>query len=92
MFIHIGGDVTVMARSVIAILDAKRQGQAPDTQAFLKFMEEQGSIVRIDEAEQKSYVITDTTVYISPISSVTLKKRAEDSPLAVDESDYRLEG
>lgn len=82
----------VMARSVIAILDAKRQGQATDTQAFLQSMGEQDAVVRIDEVEQKSYVITDTTVYISPISSVTLKKRAEDSQFALGESDYRLEG
>ena len=92
MFIHIGGDVTVMARSVIAILDAKRQAQSPDTQAFVQDMRKKGAVVRIDEIEHKSYVITDTTVYISPISSVTLKKRAEEAPFVLDESDNRLEG
>ncbi len=85
MFIHIGGDITVMARNVIAIIDAKRREQADDTQTFLQSMREQGTLVEIDETEKKSYVITDTTVYISPISSITLKKRAESSQYSLED-------
>ncbi len=76
VFIHLGGDVTVSTKHVIAILDS-RNAELEATQEFLRDMERQGLVFTIDDKDRKSFVITDTCVYISPISTVTLKKRAE---------------
>ena len=75
MFIHLGADVTISAKKVIAMLDARR-AKTGATLEFLTYMEEQGKLIRIEDKEVKSYVITDDCVYISPISATTLKKRA----------------
>ncbi len=75
MFIHLGGDVTIAANAVIAIIDVKHT-QNDATQEFLNHMKTTGKLYRIEEKDSKSYVITDDCVYISPISATTLKKRA----------------
>ncbi|MBX6395567.1 MAG: DUF370 domain-containing protein [Alicyclobacillaceae bacterium] len=76
MFIHLGGDIMVPAKEVIAILDAKMTEVCDDTRNFLHLADEDGFVVRIEPGEGKSLVITTRKVYISPISSLTLKKRA----------------
>lgn len=75
MFIHLGGDVTIAVTNVIAIIDV-RHSKNDVTQEFLNQMEVSGKLYRIEEKDSKSYVITDDCVYISPISAITLKKRA----------------
>ena len=69
MYLHIGGDYVIRAEAIIAIIDIKGQLPSPRT----------GRLITIDENDHKSYVITDSVDYISPISSVTLKKRMEAS-------------
>ena len=69
MYLHIGGDYVIRAEAIIAIIDIKGQLPSPRT----------GRLITIDENDRKSYVITDSVDYISPISSVTLKKRMEAS-------------
>ncbi|WP_018131398.1 extracellular matrix regulator RemB [Effusibacillus pohliae] len=76
MFIHLGGDVMVSSKEVIAIFDLKMKEAADSTQEFLKVAEEEGFVVVVDENESKSFVVTNRKVYFSPISSLTLKKRA----------------
>ncbi|GAX88719.1 extracellular matrix regulator RemB [Effusibacillus lacus] len=76
MFIHLGGDVMVPSKEVIAIFDLKMKESADATREFLNVAEEEGFIVVIDENESKSFVVTNRKVYFSPISSLTLKKRA----------------
>ncbi len=75
MFIHLGGDIAIAANNVIAIIDVKH-AKNDSTQEFLNQMHTLGKLYRIEEKASKSYVITDDCVYISPISSTTLKKRA----------------
>lgn len=77
MFIHLGGEVMVSAHSIISIIDVKNAEHAEITKEFIQSKHTDKTIVIIDANDHKSYVITDTLVYISPISSVTLKKRAE---------------
>ncbi|BCJ87467.1 extracellular matrix regulator RemB [Effusibacillus dendaii] len=76
MFIHLGGDVMVPSREVIAIFETKTKDLAESTKEFLNVAEEEGFVIVIDENESKSFVVTDKNVYFSPISSLTLKKRA----------------
>lgn len=80
MFLHIGGDVVIPIRNVIAILDIESTTISKDTKEFLKIAEEEGFIESISHDLPKSFIITETDkkskIYLSPISSVTLQKRS----------------
>jgi extracellular matrix regulatory protein B len=80
MFLHIGGDIVVPMKNVIAILDIETTTLSKDTKEFLKIAEEEGFIQAISEDIPKSFIITETEkkskIYLSPISSSTLQKRS----------------
>ncbi|MCX7843328.1 MAG: DUF370 domain-containing protein [Clostridia bacterium] len=80
MFLHIGGDVVIPIKDVIAILDIESTTISKDTKEFLKISEEEGFIESISYDLPKSFIITEhdkkSKIYLSPISSVTLQKRA----------------
>ncbi len=81
MFLHIGGDVVIPIKNVIAIMDIDTTTISKDTREFLKVAEEEGFVVSISEDLPKSFIITETDkkskIYLSPISSVTLQKRSK---------------
>ena len=80
MFLHLGGDVIVPKDKIIAIFDLKITKKSETNRDFLAVAEEEEFIVRITEKENaKSFVITSEAIYYSPISSITLKKRAGES-------------
>ncbi len=80
MFLHIGGDVVIPVRNIIAILDIDTTTVSRDTKDFLKIAEEEGFIESITNDLPKSFIITETDkkskIYLSPISSITLQKRS----------------
>jgi hypothetical protein len=77
MFLHLGGDVVVSKEDIIAILDMRTR-QAPITKEFIEIARDEGFIKSIyDQEKEKSFVITTRDIYMSPISCITLKKRAE---------------
>ncbi|SEM83478.1 protein of unknown function [Lihuaxuella thermophila] len=67
----------IRIREVIAILDAGAQRTQTVTDPLIEAAMKEGKMEQISPEEIKSYVITDDKVYASPISSVTLKKRAD---------------
>ena len=76
MFIHLGGDTLVNSKRIIAILNVDSALVANSTKEFLKTAQEEGFIADCDQKDYKSVVITDKDIYYSPISTLTLKKRA----------------
>lgn len=80
MFLHIGGDVVVPMKSVIAILDIETTTISKDSKEFLRVAEEEGFIIAISDDLPRSFIITEadkkSKIYLSPISSVTLQKRS----------------
>lgn len=80
MFLHIGGDFVVPIKNVIAILDLESTTLSKDTKDFLSIAEEEGFIESISDDIPKSFIITEidkkSKIYLSPISSITLQKRA----------------
>ena len=76
LFIHLGDNVLVPLKEIIAIIDAKMEQSTESMKEFLQISDEEGFVVAIDEDEVKSYVVTTKKVYYSPISSLTLKKRS----------------
>jgi len=78
MFIHLGGNRMISVNEVIAILDATVKKSSFTSSPFFTHAKQHGWIEMISAEEIKSYVITDYKIYASPISSLTLKKRAQD--------------
>ncbi|MCX8128981.1 MAG: DUF370 domain-containing protein [Clostridia bacterium] len=80
MFLHIGGDVVIPVKNIIAIMDIETTTISKDTKEFLKIAEEEGFIESISHDLPKSFIITEydkkSKIYLSPISSVTLQKRS----------------
>jgi hypothetical protein len=78
MFLHLGGDVVVLKKDVIAILDIRTR-QTAVTKEFIETAREEGFIKNVYEKDrEKSFVVTTRDVYMSPISCSTLKKRSDD--------------
>ncbi|MCL4424868.1 MAG: DUF370 domain-containing protein [Firmicutes bacterium] len=75
MFLHIGSDISVPLRDIIAILDLEASN-APPTRDFLGLARNAGHLRPVTDQPPKSYIITGQEVFLSPISSLTLLKRA----------------
>lgn len=78
MYVHIGGEYQIPARTILAILDLDQ----PDTlepgsanQRYLQRAEAQQRVEWIDWEVPRSFIVTLDRVYLSPISAATLRKR-----------------
>ncbi|TEB04137.1 hypothetical protein Psch_03859 [Pelotomaculum schinkii] len=77
MFLHLGGDVVVPKKDIIAILDYRTK-LSPATREFLEISKDEGFIKKISQNDKdKAYIVTNKEIYISPISCVTLRKRSD---------------
>lgn len=87
MFIHLGGDVVVSKEEVIAILSTQLMKKTEVNREFMELAENDGFIDQItDRSTAKSVIITTKKIFLSPISSVTLKKRSDEIIETMDSS------
>ena len=80
MYLHLGQDTVVKLSEVVAIFDLENASIAKATKRYLAQAQKQGLVVNVSTELPKSFVVCvdekgRTTVYISQISSATLKKR-----------------
>lgn len=76
MFLHLGSELSVLKKNIIGIFDYDIVKKSKDTKEFLEIATNEGTINKIkDSTKNKSFVVTDEHVYLSPISSLTLEKR-----------------
>ncbi len=75
MFLHLGADTVIPLREVVAINDLKHM-PAKTNVAFIEKMRQADMVVDVSDNQAKSFVITDSKIYLSAISAMTLKKRA----------------
>lgn len=75
MFIHIGGDTMVEVKDIIGIFRLHAKDDIRSIPVLVE-AEEQNTIEVVDVGDVKSFIVTDGKVFLSPISSTTLKKRA----------------
>jgi len=80
LFIHLGGDTVVSLKDVIVILNFDLDGHLTVTQEFLAYCQSKRQVVYISEETPKTVIVTKDKVYYSPISSITLKRRAMLTP------------
>ncbi len=82
MFLHLGADVVVNDKDVVAIMDMETTSISKITREYLQKAEKQNDVINVSyEDLPKSYVVVknknERKIYISPISSATLLKRSE---------------
>jgi hypothetical protein len=77
LFIHLGGDVIIRSKDIIAILNWDVQEQSQVTNSYLKEEERRKKKTVISEDYIKSIVLTNDEIYYSPVSSLTLNRRAQ---------------
>ena len=75
MYIHLGDNFVVPSKEVVMILDRQSSQDSPIVTEFLK--KQKGKIVQLTNGEAKSVIVTMNKIYFSPLSSSTLKKRAQ---------------
>lgn len=79
MYLHLGQDTVVRTRDIIAIFDLENASIAKSTKSYLSQAQKNGYVVNVTLEMPKTFVVCEidgkTVVYISQISSATLKKR-----------------
>ncbi|MBC8570636.1 extracellular matrix regulator RemB [Zongyangia hominis] len=80
MYLHLGQDTVVKLSDVVAIFDLENASIAKSTKGYLAQAQKKGRVVNVSTEMPKSFVVCENkergiTVYISQISSATLKKR-----------------
>lgn len=75
MYLHIGGDVVISLEGLIGIFDTRIGDSASNDTFFQRALASDSAHV-IDPSDIKSVVLTQESIYFSPVSSWTLKKRA----------------
>lgn len=76
MYIHLGGEKIIRSSELVAIFDISIEKSSKISKQYVNHAQQQKHVELIGEEEAKSIVVTQNTVYYSPISSTTLKKRA----------------
>lgn len=78
MYLHLGSDCMVRNSEIIAIFNL-RHAQSSVYKDYVRSCGVKYRVVDVCQSEDyASCVLTDSAVYLSPISSLTLKKRLEE--------------
>ena len=76
MFLHLGGEVVVPIAQIVAIIDLEARDNSESTEEFLSVANDEGFMVHLSD-NPNSFVVTTEKIYLSPISALTLRKRAQ---------------
>lgn len=77
-YLHLGGDIAITSNEVVAILDLDSQALAEASAEFLQIAREEGFVHDLAGDKAKSLIVaTKNRVFLSPISSWTLQRRAD---------------
>ncbi len=87
MFLHIGDNILLAKKDIIAILNWETEQERRANMLFYKNLQQEKKKVFSckDKEKIKSLILTENAVYLSPISSQTLKKRGERHPFHMEE-------
>ena len=83
MYLHLGQSVVTPYRDIIGIFDLDNASWSHRTRAFLERAEREGRVVNAASDLPRSFVVCregkgEQVVYLSQLSSATLKGRAEE--------------
>ena len=77
MYLHIGEDTIIRDREIIGIFDMDTSTVNKATRDYLKKAEQEKRVVYVNYDLPKCFVVTNKKIYISPINTATLNKRAK---------------
>ena len=89
MYLHLGQSVVVPYRDVIGLFDMDNSTSSHLTRKFLERTEKEGRLEMVGDDIPKSFVLCGkdrgkVRVYLSQLSTATLKGRAEDDLFTLD--------
>lgn len=95
MFLHLGNDVVVTSKDIVAVFDMDNTTTARQSRDFLAHAQKMGMVVDICDDLPKSYIVVNsggiTRVYISSVSSRTIAKRSRLRKFAdTDKSEFSM--
>jgi hypothetical protein len=76
MFLHLGEDTVVNSKNIIGIFDIDTSTVNKATRDYLSKAEKDKKVIYVNYDLPKSFIVTDKEVYISPINTATLNRRA----------------
>lgn len=77
MFIHLGENIVIQTKDVVAIIDGDQIKDSAILNEFVAMNTQTNNIIKISKGMVKSIVVTESKVYFSPLSTVTLKRRSQ---------------
>ncbi len=81
VYLHLGKDVSVNTKNIIAILDLESTSVSKSTRDFLKIVEEEGFVRNVSEEIPRTFVLCEingqSVIYITNISSRALAGRTQ---------------
>ena len=77
MYLHIGEDTLIKDKEIIGIFDMDTSTVNKATRDYLKKAETDKRVIYVNYDVPKCFVVTDDKVYVSPINTGTLNKRAK---------------
>lgn len=77
MFLHLGGGVSVRLSDILYIQDFAQTKASADNRRFFERLRRDASVRDLSLGKPRSLILTHCGVYLSGISSATLKKRSE---------------
>ena len=76
MFIHLGENTVITDKNILGIFDMDTSTVNKATRDYLSKAEKDKKIKYVSYDLPKSFIVTDDIVYVSPINTATLNKRA----------------
>lgn len=77
MFLHLGADTVIPLKNLIAIFDLKSDRIDVSNRKFIEKKMAEKQLIDVSNGNAKSFIVTNQEIYLSGISSLTLKKRSE---------------
>ncbi len=82
MYLHLGQDVVVAQKDIIAVFDLDNSSQSHITRDFLAKAEKAGRVINVSDDLPKAFAVVrrggQDYVYLSQLSSATLLKRCDE--------------
>ncbi|MBM7552209.1 extracellular matrix regulator RemB [Thalassobacillus pellis] len=76
MFIHIGDDQVIRSKDVVAIIDHNLISSSSIIEEMIFNQRKNKNVIENQAQDAKAIVITQDEIFFSPLSVMTLKKRA----------------
>ncbi|MGN0457567.1 MAG: extracellular matrix regulator RemB [Eubacterium sp.] len=77
MYLHLGEDTIIRDKDIIGIFDIDTSTVNKATRDYLAKAEKEKRVKYVNYDLPKSFIVTDKKVFVSPINTSTLNKRAK---------------